>query len=190
MDLQPGQVCTVYCQGPNYFGDQLGAGCPATNLDPTKVINWLPPTCYCREPVPPPAGYLLGSAPNTYTCAPGYYGRANYRCVVDTTTCEPIITMTGCNLLAQCAKPRVPGRHNAIFDCHIGNTKFIKFPCFFSSSTAEMTILGQTSLHGSSISFWMPMPEKNHTHNHTRTHTFDNVLLTLPQICENLSHMT
>lgn len=107
LDLQPGQVCTVYCQGPNYFGDQLGAGCPATNLDPTKVINWLPPTCYCREPVPPPAGYLLGSAPNTYTCAPGYYGRANYRCVFDTTTCEPIITMTGCNLLAQCAKPRV-----------------------------------------------------------------------------------
>ena len=67
------------------------------------------------------------------------------------------------------------------FDCHIGNPKFIKFPCFFSSSTAEMTILGQTSLHGSSISFWMPMPElsSNFTHNHT-----------LPQICEHLSHMT
>ena len=82
------------------------------------------------------------------------------------------------------------------FDCHIGNTKFIKFPCFFSSSTAEMTILGQTSLHGSSISFWMPMPELSsnftHTQSHTHTHSisFDNVLLTLPQICENLSHMT
>lgn len=126
LDLQPGEVCTVYCQGPNYFGDQLGAGCPATNLDPTKVINWLPPSCYCREPVPPPAGYLLGSAPNTYTCAPGYYGRANYRCVVDTTTCEPIITMTGCNLLAQCTKPRVPWRE-ATWGCHIGTRNLIKF---------------------------------------------------------------
>jgi len=107
LDLQPGEICTVYCQGPNYFGDQLGAGCPATNLDPNKVINWFPPTCFCKEPVPPPAGYLLNPTPNTYRCAPGYYGQANYRCEIDTVTCEPIVTLTGCALLAPCAPPEV-----------------------------------------------------------------------------------
>ena len=116
LDLQPGEICTVYCQGPNYFGDQLGAGCPATNLDPNKVINWFPPTCWCKEPVPPPAGYLLDPTPNTYRCAPGYYGRANYRCVVDTVTCEPIVTLTGCALLAPCAPPEVPvKKENSMF---------------------------------------------------------------------------
>ena len=112
LDLQPGEICTVYCQGPNYFGDQLGAGCPATNLDPNKVINWFPPTCFCKEPVPPPAGYLLNPTPNTYRCAPGYYGQANYRCEIDTVTCEPIVTLTGCALLAPCAPPEVPSYHN------------------------------------------------------------------------------
>ena len=136
LDLQPGEVCTVYCQGPNYFGDQLGAGCPATNLDPNKVINWLPPGCFCREPVPPPAGYLLGSTPNTYRCAPGYYGRANYRCQVDTETCEPIITLTGCSLLAQCAKPQVGPLLASVDDQKLNSwtTEHKKSPILFSET--------------------------------------------------------
>ncbi|CAK9049443.1 unnamed protein product [Durusdinium trenchii] len=103
--VDPGEVCTVYCKTP-YAGDKLGAGCPADNIDPAKVINWLAPVCHCPVPIPLPEGYWY-LAWSTYACAPGYYGQASYRCEIDLVTCLPNVILTGCYPLSPCDRPQV-----------------------------------------------------------------------------------
>ncbi|CAJ1410287.1 unnamed protein product [Effrenium voratum] len=103
--VQPGEVCTVYCALP-FIGDKLGAGCPATNIDPTRIINWAAPVCYCPVPLPVPEGYMhMGK--DEYRCAEGFLGTANYRCDIDTTTCTHQVVLTGCYPLAPCDRPQV-----------------------------------------------------------------------------------
>ena len=101
--LGAGDVCTVYCKTP-FLGDRLTAGCPSSNIDPTKVINWQEPSCHCPPPSPLPPGYWYMGL-STYRCAPGFFGAANYRCEIDTTTCQHTVFLSGCAPLAPCTPP-------------------------------------------------------------------------------------
>eukprot|EP00434_Breviolum_minutum_P021474 symbB.v1.2.018950.t1/scaffold1484.1/size180055/2 len=58
----------------------------------------------CPVPEPIPMGYVL-QMDQTWTCAPGYIGRAQTRCQLGNGTCDAVQVLSGCDRLEPCIRP-------------------------------------------------------------------------------------
>jgi len=103
--MVPNSFCEVRCRQP-YVGNPTYARCATFNTNPSTPVEWTPPTCVmmCPVPEPIPMGYVL-QMDQTWTCAPGYIGRAQTRCQLGNGTCDAVQVLSGCDRLEPCIRP-------------------------------------------------------------------------------------
>eukprot|EP00931_Biecheleriopsis_adriatica_P067580 TRINITY_DN416_c0_g1_i1.p1 TRINITY_DN416_c0_g1~~TRINITY_DN416_c0_g1_i1.p1 ORF type:complete len:4227 (+),score=663.16 TRINITY_DN416_c0_g1_i1:71-12751(+) len=117
-----GESCEVECRAPFYRGEPRPAFCSINNTDPLgqpsipvlPECNWNPQES-CPDPPREPDGYVQNLETGSWSCAPGYAGRAvrscglrpqNPRTFWRTKRCIPEAVLTGCARLAPCIEPQ------------------------------------------------------------------------------------
>lgn len=99
-----GTNCSLKCRSPPYEGIASNASCPNGNLDPMRVVDFLPPNCSLRCP-PPAAQEELPNGYNytdgVYVCLDGWFGSANAECIVSE-DCTFGVSLTGCGQSSPC----------------------------------------------------------------------------------------
>eukprot|EP00930_Biecheleria_cincta_P046795 TRINITY_DN32328_c0_g1_i1.p1 TRINITY_DN32328_c0_g1~~TRINITY_DN32328_c0_g1_i1.p1 ORF type:complete len:3725 (-),score=319.22 TRINITY_DN32328_c0_g1_i1:338-10279(-) len=90
-----GGFCDVFCRPP--FEGFLSRGtCPSRNTDPTRDIDYVPPSCMLQDcPSPIPRGYMKTAT--GWRCARGYGGTVLSSC----TECG-VLVLTGCVTAVPC----------------------------------------------------------------------------------------
>lgn len=98
-----GTNCSIRCRSPPYEGTASNASCPNGNLDPLRVVDFLPPSCNLR--CPPPAQEDLPNGYNytdgLYVCLDGWFGTAAAECIVGE-DCTFGVSLTGCGQSSPC----------------------------------------------------------------------------------------
>ncbi|CAE8739140.1 unnamed protein product [Polarella glacialis] len=95
-----GGSCQVKC-GLSYLGNITTAYCPASNIDPTRPLDWEFPGCVLNCLDPPEAP---GYAKPLFRCSANYSGTPSMRCSGDE-TCQPTYVFSGCLPEVACAAP-------------------------------------------------------------------------------------
>eukprot|EP00928_Gymnodinium_smaydae_P011080 TRINITY_DN14139_c0_g1_i1.p1 TRINITY_DN14139_c0_g1~~TRINITY_DN14139_c0_g1_i1.p1 ORF type:complete len:2980 (-),score=351.33 TRINITY_DN14139_c0_g1_i1:81-9020(-) len=105
--LWPGTSSAVSCKSPYVGNATTTATCPEGNTDASSppILDDLP-SCQLICPLVNITGYVALDH-DSYECAPGYGGAVVSQCVLNQTTCEPTLLLSGCHPLQPCVAPQV-----------------------------------------------------------------------------------